>query len=212
MGTILASAIITDAAATLQDSTNKTWTRAELLSHLNDGQRDACLVKVDAFVKNEALQLAAGTRQELPAGGTTFIRIVCNVAGSVRGRAPRLIDIGAMDMQNPNWHSDPASSTVMEYAYDGRDPKHFYVSPPQPTVSPGSAEIVFGAVPPDLTAENQAIALDDTYKTALTHYVLYRAYLKEGELSNNADAMAHRAEFLSLLGAKDTGEKNVEAA
>jgi hypothetical protein len=212
MGTILASTIITDAAATLQDSTNKTWTRAELLSHLNDAQRDACLVKVDAYVKNESMQLGAGTRQALPSGGTTFIRLVCNIVGSVRGRAPRLIDIGSMDQQNPNWHSDPASSTVMEYAYDGRDPKHFYVSPPQPTVNPGSAEIVFGAAPPDITAENQAIALDDTYKTALTHYVIYRAYLKEGELSNNADALAHRAEFLALLGAKDTGEKNVEAA
>ena len=116
-----------------------------------------------------------------------------------------------MDQQNPNWHSDPSNITVMEYAFDGRDPKRFYVSPPQPAV-PGKGEIVFAATPPELANENAPIALDDIYKTALTNYVLYRAHLKEGEMMDNAGAMAHRAEFLSLLGAKGTAEEKVEAA
>lgn len=211
MGTILASTIITDAAATLQDSTHKTWSRADLLAYLNDAQRDTCVVKVDAYVLNQPIALVAGTRQELPANGTVFQRLACNIAGGVRGRAPRHIPLESLDLQNPNWHADPASSIVMEYGYDSRDPKRFYVSPPQPAVSPGSVEVVFAAVPPDLTAETQPIVLDDVYKTALTHYVLYRAYLKEGELSDNAGAVAHRAEFLALLGAKGSGEAKAEA-
>lgn len=213
MGTILAKDIIDSAVATLQDPTNKTWTRLELLSYLNDGQRDTCIVKIDAFVKNEPVQLAAGTRQDLPTGGTAFMRIACNVdAANVRGRAPRLIDLTTMDLQNPNWHADPASNTVMEYTFDGRDPKRYYVSPPQPIVSPGKIELVYAATPPAVATENDPIALDDIYKTALVHYVLHRAYLKQGELQNNADAIAHRAEFLNLLGAKGTAEEKVEAA
>ena len=79
MGTILAKQIIDDAAATLQDSTNTTWKRPELLAYLNDGQRDTCIVKIDAYVKNEALLLVEGTRQELPVNGTAFIRLVFNL-------------------------------------------------------------------------------------------------------------------------------------
>lgn len=211
-GAVTGRSIIDTAARTLQDESHKTWPREELLAYLNDGQRDACIVKVDAYVKNEALQLVAGTRQDLPVTGTAFMRLVCNVDGAgVRGRAPRLIDLTSMDMQNPTWHSDPASTIVMEYGYDGRDPKRFYVSPPQPTTGMGKVEAVFGAVPPDLESEDEQIALDGIYKTALVNYVIYRAYLKEGELTDNAGAMAHRAEFLNLLGAKGTAEAKVEA-
>jgi hypothetical protein len=119
---------------------------------------------------------------------------------------PRRIDPEAMDRQNPGWHSASASSAVWDYVFDPRDPKHFYVSPPQPASAQGHVALVYFGVPPDLATETDAIALDDTYVTALTHYVIYRAYLKEGEFSNPAGAMAHRSEFLGLLGAKDRAE------
>lgn len=208
-GPLLGATIIDAAAFTLQDQDNTTWTRLELLGYLNDGQRDACIVKPDAYVKTETVPLVAGTRQVLPEDGAAFIRLVRNmgVDGQTPGRAPRAFQIAAMDLQHPNWHGDASSPAVMEYGHDEREPKAYYVSPPQPLAGQGRVDLVYAAVPPDLPDENSAVALAPIYKTALIHYVCYRAYLKQGELQNNADAMAHRAEFLSLLGAKEAGEQ-----
>lgn len=212
METITAADIINDAANTLQDDGNVTWTRAELLVYASDSQRAACIVKPDAFVKNVALVLVAGTVQNLPDDGNAFVRIVRNMGtdGATPGRAPRSLTVDLLDRQNPNWHGASADPTVLEYAYDERDPKRFYVSPPQPAAGQGQVQLVYQAFPPALAAETDQIALDAVYRTVLMHYVCYRAYLKNGELQNNLDAQAHRAEFLALLGAKDRAEDGEE--
>jgi len=214
MGTITAAQIIDEAVSTLQDPAAVTWPRAELFAYVNDGQRDACIVKPDAYVLNQTLVLVAGTRQLLPAAGAAFIRLVRNMGqdGQTPGRAPRAMAIETLDRENPNWHSDVSNPVVLEYAFDLREPKAFYVSPPQPLTGRGQVDVTFCAIPPDLGAESTPIILDDIYKTALVHYVLYRAYLKEGELQNNADAIAHRAEFLALLGTKDESEAKAQGA
>lgn len=208
MGSILGSAIIDGAAFTLQDSGNTQWSRDELFGYLNDGQRDLCLVLPNAYTVNRVVPLAAGTKQAVPADCAALVRLSCNMgtSGTVRGRAPRPFDIELMDRQNPLWHSAAASSTVQEYGKDVRDPKHYYVSPPQPSSNQGQVEAVFFGIPADLALETDPIVLDDLYKTALEHYVVYRAYSKEGEFSNPAGAMAHRAEFLSLLGVRQKEE------
>jgi hypothetical protein len=212
-GPLTGQLIIDAAAFTLQDQENTTWTRLELLGYLNDGQRDACIVKPDAYVRVGTVPLVAGTRQLLPEDGAAFIRLVRNmgVDGLTPGRAPRKLDIATMDMQNPNWHSDVSNSLVMEYGHDEREPKAYYVSPPQPLADQGRVDLVYAAVPSDLPNEDSAVVLALIYKTALIHYICYRAYLKEGELQSNANAMAHRTEFLSLLGAKEAGEQKAAA-
>lgn len=205
-----ANQIIDDAAALLQDATNTRWSRAELFAHVNNGQRDLCMVKADAYVLNAAFTLVAGTKQTLPDGGLAFVRVACNLSPSdVRGRVPREMPLAVLDRQNPNWHSAPASATVMEVAFDPRDPKHFYTSPPQPA-TPGKVELVYCATPPDIAVPTAEMTLDAIYKTALVSYVVYKAYLIEGEFQNNAGAATHRAEFLQLLGAKDRAESTSE--
>lgn len=212
MGTTTGTEIIDSAAFTLQDETAVQWDRAEFLGYVNDGQRDLCIVKPNAYTINRSVQLVAGTKQAIPADGASFVRIECNMGttGTTRGRAPRSIDLEVLGRQNPNWHSASTSATVQEYGYDERDRKRFYVSPPQPTVSPGQVELVFHGIPADLAAETDTIVLDDLYKTALEHYVVYRAYLKEGEFSNAGGAMAHRSEFLTLLGVKQKTESGAQ--
>lgn len=212
-GPLTASDIITSAAFTLQDSGHVAWGRAELLSYVSDAQRDACVVKPDVYTLTQTLPLVAGTRQQLPDNGAAFVRFARNMGadGMTPGRAPRRFTVESLDQQNPNWHIDTPSPTVLEYGYDEREPKVFYVSPPQPDTNRGHGDVVFHAVPEALTSEADLIVLDAIYKTALQHYVCYRAYLKQGELANNADALAHRAEFLSLLGAKEAGEQKARA-
>jgi hypothetical protein len=207
MPTVTAQTIINAAAFTLQDEGNARYSRAELLGYLNDGQRDACLVKPDVLTVSAAVQLVAGTKQAIPANGNGFVRLVRNMgAGATPGRVPRVMDLQTMDRLSPNWHADPTSATVLEYGYDERDPKVFYVSPPQPGGAMGYVDLMYYGTPADMAVEGSTISLDDIYKTALMHYVVYRAYLKEGELNTMAGAAAHRAEFLALLGAKEQVE------
>lgn len=208
--TTTAAQIIDSAAFTLQDVGNAFWSRAELLGYVTDAQRDACLVKPDAYTLNATVTLVAGTKQSLPANGNGFVRIARNMgtAGTVPGRVPRQIASALMDMQAPNWHSATPGSAVMEYVYDERDPKNFYVSPPQPVSGFGQVELVYHAIPALLSAETDSLVLDDVYKTALMHYVVYRAKLKEGEQQSMAEAQTHQAIFQALLGAKDKAEED----
>lgn len=208
--TTTAAQIINAAAFTLQDDTNVTWSRAELLGYASDAQRDACLVKPDAYTLNATVTLIAGTKQSLPANGSGFVKITRNMgtAGNVPGRVPRSISAALLDMQVPNWHSATVGSAVMEYVYDERDPKNFYVSPPQPTSGFGQVELVYHAIPAALASESDNLVLDDAYKTALMHYVVYRAKLKEGEQQSMAEASTHQAIFQALLGAKDKAEED----
>lgn len=208
MGTITGTAIIDSVAFTLQDSTNVQWTRLELLGYLNDAQRDTCLVKPDAYVINGTVALIAGTKQTIPDDSIAFSRLVRNmgVDGATPGRVPRQVDMETMDRSNPNWHTQTPAAAVLEYVYDKDDPKHYYVSPPQPTSGFGQVDLLRFGSPAALTAEANTIVLDDIYKTPLEHYICMRAYMKQGELQNNADAAAHRADWLSLLGAKDKAE------
>lgn len=208
MGTITGTTIIDSAASTLQDAGNTRWSRAELLGYLNEGQRDLCVLKPDACTVNGLHQLIAGTKQALPAGGVGFVRVARNMgtSGTSPGRVPRQLDLAVLDHQDPDWHTASASAIVREVAYDARDPKVFYVNPPQPATGMGQVELVHYGTPTPLAAEASTIAIDDVYAGALVHYLLYRAYLKEGEYSDPAGMALHRAEFLALLGAKDKAE------
>lgn len=211
MGTITAASIIDSAAFALQDEGNTRWTRAELLGYVNDGQRDLCVVKPDACTVNELFTPVAGTKQSMPAGAAGLVRVVRNMgtSGTSAGKVPRRIDLDVLDAQDPNWHSRSSSATVAEYGYDERDPTVFYVSPPQPATGQGKLELAYFGTPAELADETDTIVLEDIYQSALMHYVVYRAYMKEGEYSNPAGYAAHRAEFLALLGAKNTAEAGV---
>jgi hypothetical protein len=204
MGTIVALKLIESVARTLQDNTNIRWTKPELLDYLNDGQREIVLAKPDAYVVNKSLQLVAGCKQVIPADGYLFQRVACDlgVSGATPGRVPRHVDMRIFDEQNPNWRADPADPVALHYTFDDKDPKRFYVWPPQPAVSPHQVEIVYSAAPPD-TSENAPITLDDLWKNALVNYMLYRATSKDAEYTRE-DGLSTKAyaTFAALVGLK----------
>lgn len=214
MGTITAATLINSVAKTLQDETNVKWPRPELLEYLNDGQREIVLAKPDAYVVNAAFQLVAGSKQVIPADGNLFMRMNCNlgVNGATPGRAPRLIPIKILDEQIPSWRADAPAGVVLHYTYDEKDPKRFYVYPPQPSVSPHQVEIVYSASPVQVASEDGTITLDDIWKTALVKYMEYRAYSKDAEYARE-DATADRCyqTFAALIGFKDKAEDEEKA-
>lgn len=203
MGTILASAIVADAAELLQDRANVRWTKPQLLNWLNAGMREVVIGSPNAYVTNVAVKLVAGTKQTLPNGGILLMDVIRNMGttGAVPGRVPRYIERKLIDTQNPNWHADSANATVQHYVYDDRDQDHFYVWPRQPDANQGYVEILFSASPPALIADTQVLPLDDVYSNALVNYLMYRAYSRDPV--NSAKAKDYYQQFVFLITGKD---------
>lgn len=208
MATITAASVLTKVSTILQDPTNIRWPTDELLSWLNDGQREISLYKPNAFVTNAAVVCAAGTKQVLPSSAISLIDVVRNMgtAGTTPGNSIRAVSREILDTQIPNWHASTASATVKHFVYTPLDPKTFYVYPPQPASGQGYVELVYVAAPTDAVIGG-TITIDDVYVTGLINYTLYRAYSKDAEYANNtALATAYYQQFQGLLQGKVTAE------
>jgi len=208
MSTIIAQSIIDRAGKLLQDITKVRWTEPELLEWLNDGQREIVNLRPDANPKNIAVVMVTGTKQNIPATGIRLIDIVRNMGtdGLTPGRGVRIVDREVLDSQLPDWHASTPAAESKHYCFDARDPKQFYVYPPQPAVSPGFLELVYSEAPADILI-GAVITIDDVYSNAILDYIMYRAYSKDAEYAANpARATSHYQAFALSLG---MDEKNL---
>jgi hypothetical protein len=207
MGTIVSNTIIDKAQTVLQDASGVRWSDAELLSWLNDGQRNIALYKPNAYVRNVPFLCALGTRQEVPADCVQLFSIPRNLGatGINPGRAIRPVEHDMLDARVPNWHSITPTVDVQHFTYSVLNPKTFFVYPPN--TGTGYVELSYGAEPPDTTL-GAAISVDNIYSTALIDYVLYRAFSKDTEFADSARASGHFQSFVSAI----TGRAQAEAA
>lgn len=214
MGAILAKSIVEMARGTLLDRDRVRWEDYELLRYLNEGQREICILRPDAYIEVRAFALAAGNSlQSIPADSTKIVKLTRNMGadGSVVGTPIRLAVQDEMDRVDPYWHTTGGSS-VSSYCYDLKSPRHFYVWP-----FPAATQYIEGHLcvsPPDCTmsgvdggATNSTIRVDDQYSTALHDYVVMRAKLKDGDARNEATAGAAYNRFLNRLGMKVVADK-----
>jgi hypothetical protein len=201
--------IIDGAEEILQDTANDRWEEAELLQAVNNGTKEICIVKPDAYITNDSVVLVAGVVQSVPSSATGLTEISRNMGvspGETPGKAIRLIDRDIMDALNPNWASATASAVVEYYMYDKRNPLKFFVSPPQPSSGFGYVQMAYPATPAEI-AIDAAILISDIYRGVLLDYVLYRAYLKDSDVAQNAQrALAHYQAFQNALGVKKKAE------
>ncbi len=204
------AAILTNVSSLLQDVAQTRWTPTQLLTWLNEGQREVLLYKANAYVRNTVVSLIAGTKQALPSDGTYLIDIVRNMGtdGISPTRPVRIVSREVLDTQIPDWHNPTrAAALVKNYVYNRENPTVFYVNPPQPVSNNGYVELVYGAIPADATAMGN-ITLDDIYSIPLTNYVMYRAWSQDAEWANNQLlAMAYYGRFVGLLTAKTASEE-----
>lgn len=182
---------------TLLDSAKATWSDAELLGYLNEAIRSLCLLKSDAYTRREYIAMAAGAKQELPEGGIAIFDLYENESS---GRAVTLADRGLIDHQNRFWPAATYELDVQNWAADPRDPRRFDVTPPNNGY--GSVGALFGAVPTELAALGDEIALQDTYERPLKLFVMARAYEKNTKRQDTAKSAGLMQEFRGLLGVK----------
>ena len=94
--------IIGKAQTVLQDNSATRWPTTELLSSLNDGQREICLLKPSVSATNQSVALVAGTKQTIPAVGLQVLRIVRNLTSAgLGGKVVRIISRDVLDTVEP---------------------------------------------------------------------------------------------------------------
>ena len=102
----------------------------------------------------------------------------------------------------------PADSEVTFVIEDDRDPKSFYVFPPQPDPPTQKLRVIAATTPGLITAVTDPFPLDDSYQEATLDYIIYRA-LKEETTIPNAQTKADSffSKFMADLGLKTQAEK-----
>ena len=203
--------IIDKARILLQDAGKARWSDAELLGWTNDGQREVCIYKPDAYVKTEAIATVAGTRQTLPADGRFLIDVIRNVYAGTPSNAVRPIDMRILNDQIPDWHTTEASSLAKFFCPDPRNQKAFYVYPQSDGGANTKLEIVYAATPAAI-ALNDSLLIDEMYGGAVVDYVVYRAYSKDADYAaDDSRAMVHYKAFIQSMMGSDAGEAANEA-
>jgi hypothetical protein len=209
-----AKTIIDKASLLLADASQSFWLLSELLSWLNDGQRDIAVTIPQANIKNSAVQLVAGVKQALPSDGILLMDMPYNLgmAGTVIGTTINHVPKEIMLKRIPGWTTTLPNGVVKHYVYTANDPLVFYVYPPQP-ITPRYVELVYSALPALIPNANVGtkITLPDYFQTALLEYILFRAYSKDPENGNQmALGQAHYQLFTTALSAKTAAETKAD--
>lgn len=191
MSNIAVATILSRAATILQDVDQTRWTQEEKLAYLNDGQRELAKLKPDAKVVTRSMQLAAGSRQDIPADCIAMVDVAYNADGS----AVYICDRATMDQFKPGWQIKPTASMVTHWMRS-EDPNVFYVYPSQ-NATPGQVTIVAGIYPAIVTITDK-IDVRDIYADNLVNFILYRSFSKDAEFGGDAQrAVAYYQAFAS---------------
>lgn len=226
---MLASTLIAEVAADIFDGDYERWDEDYHLASLNAGERQLVFFKPTAYIIAGVYQLAAGPRQSLPDGTSSYqdpaaatllkaielVEITRNMGtdGLTAGTAIVPVEIQDIDELYPGWRAVTAAATVQHVMFDKNDRTTFSVFPKQPSASMGWIEAVYSAVPTAIATVGGSYAVDcnlsDEYAEPLKNYMKFRAYSMDAANSQySADrALAHWNLFLMQIGRKDLVEQ-----
>jgi hypothetical protein len=206
MGTIAAKRILDKCAFLLHDIANIRWTRAELLSWLNDGQRQIVVIAPASTNTTENVNLVSGARQTLPTGGWLLLEVNCNVEATGLGRTVRLVSKELLEGFNPNWRKATPTKEATNYIYSLQDQQVYWVYPPNNGT--GVLQINYSKNPTDATTEDATISVLDIYETILVDYIMYRACSKDADYAPGLNlAAGYWSAFTAGLNLKTKAEE-----
>ncbi len=202
--------IINRVRDTLLDASAAVWSNDDLLDYMNEAQRAAVFLKLDANPVQEHVSLAAGVVQSIPQGqsgvldGAGIIDVTHNLVGVALGRVVTLVDKELLDETNRFWPASTPEVTVENWCADPRDPTRFYVSPPNSGA--GIVNIVYGGIPDLIFTTGQTIGLRDTYVPFIINYMLSQAYSKNSLKGDVAKTGYYMQQALQMLGIKSQSQ------
>lgn len=207
---VLATLVLDQVEDQLLDNTNRHWSVTVLMRYLNDGQRLLVVLKPDLGAAIADLTCVAGPKQTIAADGLQLLAVLRNMgtSGTTPGRVPRLVDMKVMNDIRPNWQADTPSATVKHWMTDMRQPRTFWVWPPQPATGQGHLEVQYTKLPADLnlTPGSQNIGVPDECREPLQDYMIYRALAKGFKQGNLQGATSAYQRLAAWLGLSDQAE------
>jgi len=211
MANVTVRHVIDVVAGILQDEnstqTDRSWPEDELIDYYNLEQRKIVSMAPAANPITEAIKLATGTKQSIPAKGIALINVIRNMGtdGLVPGMAitPTLESvIKSFDL---NWSTRDSQETIWNIFPSNQDKTVFYNYPPSDGT--GYIQIEFSQVPvtvvwdEDGDWENILVEVKEQYVNALFPGILARAYDKDTDFPGNAErAAGYDAEFMAEVG------------
>lgn len=176
------------------------------LRFLDDAINQICLVRPDAHVKTEIIDLVAGNRQSMPSDAYTLIDIYRNENGAPITQTER----NNLDYFT-DWYAGAPTSEIKEFIYDVRSPKSFWVSP----ASDGTSRIEMtytyrptkyaGSSLPFEDTLKLDIELEDVFTGAVVNYMLFLLYSTDSSSTMDAQfAGSYLNKFLQDLGTEFT--------
>ena len=201
--TITVANLLARCSKTLYDETNVVYAQAELLDHLNTAVAEIVQLDAKAYMVNQAVRLAPGSQQQLPGDAVALVDVKYNLAATqagtagAPGRAITAVAMSELQEARPDWHASPPAATVRHYCADPRDPRRFYVWPPQAD-PPGFAQVVYQGVPEDVDLAGD-FPLPDLYAEAAYLFVLYHALLRREPHGDPQRAQFFYTAFLQAL-------------
>lgn len=199
---LIASTITNEAALQLVDLDHVTWPEADLLGYLNEGLRATSLVKPDLVTKQEAITLAAGVLQNLPADGIALIAIPRNAVGTQR--VVTEVDQQLLAEVQRFWPAGTQETIVEHYTVNPTAPRQFDVYPP----NDGTGQVIalYGVVPPTLTSVSDTVPVLEIYQQPLVQYVVSRAYAKNTKRQDLTKEAAAMQNWARAIGAKSQAQ------
>lgn len=201
--------VLTLASQQLQDAGTVRWTNtASLVPYANLGILEIITLKPDAYPTTQDVTLVAGPTQSIPTTAINLVDVVGNVIGGKLFGAIISLNKQQMDLVLYNWTEFPPNAVVRYAMIDDRNPKIFYVFPPQPTGTATKARCVLTLPPTVITSTGATFPLDDSYQAALVDYIVYRCLVEETTVPNAVNkAQQFQNAFLRDLGMMENTEK-----
>lgn len=201
----------------LQDAGAVRWTPQEMKDWIDLALIDIYTAKPNAKVTVVQHPLVAGVRQTLNDQYGMVLRFLRNTSG---GAIQMLDNLDTLDRWQPGWDTLPGAAKIQYVHHSQVAPRQFTVVPPALATASLELEV---AVPPQpaaapsgggmaITDYTANVDLPDQYRTAVLHFALYRAFMKDGD--NQAavtQAQSHQQIATGALGGITQAEDNLTA-
>lgn len=177
------------------DSTVPRQTSAELLGYVNEGLKEAAILRPDLFSTVGDMTCVAGQCEQAITfqDATRLLDVLCIHGGT----ALTPFDRATMDQFRPGWRTD-AAGPAQNWSPLNNDPLQFFIYPKAPA---GQVLDVRYVRNPGTYALGDTIGdLPESYAPALASYVVFRAESKDDEHVLSQRAAAQYAVFKSLFG------------
>ncbi|MGN7869549.1 phage adaptor protein [Paracoccus sp. 22332] len=213
------ASVMRQMATILQDAGAVRWTAPEMKEWIDLALVDVFTAKPNAKVAVVQHPLVAGSRQTLRPEYAMALAFLRNTSG---GAVEMLDNLDTLNRWQPGWDTLPGAAKIQYVHHSQVTPRIFTVVPPATAAASLELEVALaptpaagptGASAADMTQYTANVDLPDTYKTAVLHLALVRAFSKDGD--NQAavvQSQGHQAKADKALSDLTAGEAGITAA